>query len=190
MSHNPGPLRPTQDSLHFILSLAVSVPSSKDKLHSIATALNAFQWLPSVHRTQSCQGAWSGSALHHSLVGCQVILQASTAWPSANISSHKLHLARARVPPSAQPETHLATPTVDGASSLWALPGLSRPRHLSSSRVYRRINGSAHYSWTYPFNISLPHVPVSFQGTRLLFLRSPLHPSVCYGWGGKKSWLN
>ena len=52
------------------------------------------------------------------LVGCQVILQASTVWPSASVSSHKLRLTWARVPPSAQPETHLATPTVDGASSL------------------------------------------------------------------------
>lgn len=46
MSHNPGPLTPTQDILHFILSLAVSVPSSKDKLHSIATALTPFSGFP------------------------------------------------------------------------------------------------------------------------------------------------
>lgn len=46
MSHNPGPLTPTQDTLHFILSLVVRVPSLKDKLHSIATVLAPFNGFP------------------------------------------------------------------------------------------------------------------------------------------------
>lgn len=46
MSHNPGPLTPTQDILHFILSLVVRVPSLKDKLHSIATVLVPFNGFP------------------------------------------------------------------------------------------------------------------------------------------------
>lgn len=93
-----------------------SQPSSQGTIFKGQTAFYcycayALQWLPSPHRTQSCQGARMGSVPHQSLVGCQVTLQACIIGPSASVSTW------AWVPPSAQPESHLATPTVDGASS-------------------------------------------------------------------------
>lgn len=138
MSHNPGPLTPTQDILHFILSLAVSVFIFKGQTAFYCYCAYAFQWLPSVHRTQSCQGAWLGSALHQSLVGCQVILQAlhrlafsqhlQPQAPLAPGSGGLLQLSRKLTWPLPQSMV---------PSSLWALPGLSRPRHLSSSCIQK-----------------------------------------------------